>query len=1507
MNKSDKFSDYKFSGKKSHYPKFKDKLLGLLDFLDNKDMVRHVEDPKKVLKPIYTRVQVLQYKVIAPPPNGSENHDIKKTVSFNVIVSEVRNILNVVLPSSFSTDYNLNKERPCKIWQDLERRYGTSTSMSIVNKLTSFDLSTGNISYDNVDELMDHCRKTFNELNNEMRSILKLQDGSQPLPEELCSFHVLRCLPRDKLGIVPITKPEHYKMDNLFKLIKQHVVASKSIKPKSVTSNVYSRKSSLLCDSTTKKRKAQDPHGPAQGCFYCFSPDHKKADCLIMQSDRSALIFKNNVRSLPSKRPATAKQVAASKQVNAVSSNFKVQETTPEAQFSLDKLLDENLSLSDTNLTLEEGQVINDLYNSLDSKYTNYLWVLDTGAGKSITGLRDLIKPSSRNSNNSIEFQSPLPGTSSSSSEFSGTVSININTSLGSLNIEIPNVYYVPNWENNIISLHALRSTGFQLMETRNPKFLLLKKNKHLVVAREIDGIYYLQSRDRQSEFINNFNYKVIKDEAQVEKTLKEWHIKLGHVNRQSLIKIMSRRLIVGIPFIPSSLLYKIPFFCKVCAESKHNRMSYKNKSGSRPDKQFQVVHSDTMKVERHGTYGKKTTIKFIQNFVDDCTSYKWIFLESQVNGVTTLKNLKFIQAQINSKFDSKIKVFRSDNGTEYINEQVKDYLNESGIDYQESNVECQEENGSSERYNQTLLNYARSLLLGAGMTQRFWPEAVAHAHYLLNRLPTKRLKGKSPHEVLFKEKPNLTGIPIWGAACYAHIPNKNRPHKKLAARATRCRFLGLDMMHKDAYRLYNNETHAVFVSRDVKFNTSFKETLIKRSFSPEEPLVTRHELESLLTEAANSSEITGTAGAPAIYDAQTSQSQVMLASGGGDQSTPQFRQGDPLSQILVYLNKKHREQLAASNNFTGKGDVLTPMGSGQNKKQDKRLRTEEEISVQPERKTRRQWTPSEQCLTRIAQTSSIINKTPQGSTIKEPLTLSQALSSAQKQEWSNSTKQEYDSLIENKTWELVQLPSGKKALSNKWVFRVKYNANGTIEKYKSRLVVKGYLQREGIDYDEIFSPVIRLEALRLMLAIATIQDLEIHQMDVATAFLNGEIDTPEPIYMKQPEGFHKGPKDQVCRLKKSLYGLKQAPRIWYQCLHNFLQSLGFERCQKEYCIYVTRVNNQFAFICVYVDDLTIICKDPDMIRQIKQDLNHKFKMTDLGEIHYLLRIKISRDRANKRLMMNQEKYINDLVHQYKLENCEIVENPQAVSIVLTPDKASKEMDKYPYPSLVGSLQYIIRGTRPDIANAVRELAKYTTCYNRIHWKAALRVLKYLKHTSTHGLVLSGQNKSLDYLIYTDASFGNANEERKSVLGYCLMLAGAAITYKSSRASQIHLSTCEAEVAAAVEGVKESEWLFELFKELGLARQGPITLFCDNNSAIAQIKNPCSHFSNKHIEIKQLYAREKHEEGRINVLYCPTDTMLADVFTKALPLDKFKYFRQRLGVMPTVFNNKQQV
>jgi len=277
--------------------------------------------------------------------------------------------------------------------------------------------------------------------------------------------------------------------------------------------------------------------------------------------------------------------------------------------------------------------------------------------------------------------------------------------------------------------------------------------------------------------------------------------MKLGHLNKQTLIRIISTRLADGVPYIPSNLLNKAPFFCKVCALSKHNRMSYKNKQGSRPSEFFHCVHSDTMKVEVPGTYGKNTRIRYIQNFIDDYSSYKWIFFESSINASHTLRHLKLIQAHVKNKYEKSLKVFRSDNGTEYTNKQVSDHLVQEGVTHEMSNVECKEENGASERYNQTLMNYARSMLIGSGMPKRFWPEAAMYAHYMLNRLPTKRLKGKSPYEVVTGKKPDLGRFPIWGTACYAHVPENQRPCKKLEPRATRCRFLGIDLQHKDSFR----------------------------------------------------------------------------------------------------------------------------------------------------------------------------------------------------------------------------------------------------------------------------------------------------------------------------------------------------------------------------------------------------------------------------------------------------------------------------------------------------------------------------------------------------------------------------------------------------------------------------------------------------------------------------------------------------------------------------------
>ena len=878
---------------------------------------------KKHLKPDYKRVQMLTTDVEKPADSdGNEDRELEmKRMQYDIILSEIRNILNVVLPSSFSTDYSINQSLPSKIWRDLNRRYGVTTSVSIGKTLTAFDLSTCNPSYRDVDHLMEQSRKSFNTLNSELRQLLGLSEDVQPIREEILSIHVLRCLPQEKASAIPASKPKDFKVERMFTLIKQHVVASSS---EHKVNNVGVKRGSKGKAKVSKarvnnviskgKRKFTEntSSSSSKACFYCFSPDHFKNDCPTRAKDREVGIYKMNVNSRPSKVPATAEQkkaiAAASKpkgmpiktQVSAILAETEDRGTPPREYVGTPVPLTPTPPPSPSLFTPEvepvQAEVITNLYNNLDKYVSNKLWVIDTGAGKSITGYRSMILKHSRTSENLTEFITPLPG-ASSCSEFKGIIKFNVLTNLGSLNCVINDVHYVPNWENNILSLYALRCAGFTLVESNNPKYLLLKKDDHLIVAREIAGVYYLQTRPPQSELISHAQETMIKDPALISKALKDWHLKLGHLNKQSLIKLISKRLVEGLPFVPSSLLNKVPFFCKVCAESKHNRMTYKNKTGSRPDKFFHTIHSDTMQVEIPGTYGNLTKIKYIQNFVDDYSSYKWIFLETSIGGNKTLENLKKIQAKVKNSHDLNLKVFRSDNGTEYINKTLTDHLNQLGIEYEESNVECKEENGSSERYNQTLMNYVRCMLLGSGMPKRFWPEAAMYAHYILNRLPTRRLQGKSPYEMATKLKPNLGKLPIWGTACFAHVPANNRPHKKLASRATRCRFLGLDSKHKDAFRLYNLETRSIFVSRDVRFNTTFTDHLHNRSFASEEPLITSEELQDLLTQASLTSELTGSAGAiPTDHDAQTTQTQS-LASGGGNNAFKTSRSSTCLDQ----------------------------------------------------------------------------------------------------------------------------------------------------------------------------------------------------------------------------------------------------------------------------------------------------------------------------------------------------------------------------------------------------------------------------------------------------------------------------------------------------------------------------------------------------------------------------------------------------------------------------------
>ena len=333
---------------------------------------------------------------------------------------------------------------------------------------------------------------------------------------------------------------------------------------------------------------------------------------------------------------------------------------------------------------------------------------------------------------------------------------------------------------------------------------------------------------------------------------------------------------------------------------------------------------------------------------------------------------------------------------------------------------------------------------------------------------------------------------------------------------------------------------------------------------------------------------------------------------------------------------------------------------------------------------------------------------------------MEEALKNDHAKEWKIVAEQEYHSLMENETWKLTKLPEGHKPIGSKWVFKVKYRSDGTVERFKGRLVAKGFAQTYGIDYNETFSPVVRFSSIRALLAFAVQNHMLIHQMDVVTAFLNCKLD--EEIYMHQPDGYAvQGKEHLVCRLKKSLYGLKQSPRCWNTVFQQYMESIGFEQSPADPCVYF-QYGDTVTIVAVYVDDLIIISKTAEEMRTIKKNLLARFKMKNMGRLHYCLGVNIEQDESNKCLWIYQKQYILKLIDKYGLSEAKPVSTPADNSAKLKKsEETSSPVNQTEYQSLVGSPAI---ATRPDIAQAVGVVSKYNSNPSQLHLTAAKRISK---------------------------------------------------------------------------------------------------------------------------------------------------------------------------------------
>ncbi|KAH9750213.1 retrovirus-related pol polyprotein from transposon RE1 [Citrus sinensis] len=453
-----------------------------------------------------------------------------------------------------------------------------------------------------------------------------------------------------------------------------------------------------------------------------------------------------------------------------------------------------------------------------------------------------------------------------------------------------------------------------------------------------------------------------------------------------------------------------------------------------------------------------------------------------------------------------------------------------------------------------------------------------------------------------------------------------------------------------------------------------------------------------------------------------------------------------------------------------------------------------------------------------------------------EPSNISEAFSDSK---WKAAMQDEFDALIRNKTWSLVPMDPEYKLVGCKWVFRTKYNIDGSVSKYKARLVAKGFHQTAGVDYSETFSPVVKSSTVRVILSLAVMQGWKVRQIDVNNAFLNGDL--TEDVFMQQPEGFvSEG--GYVCKLNKALYGLKQAPRAWYDKLKGCLTSWNFTNSKADTSLFIRHDVKGIILILIYVDDILITGPDSDLLESFIAKLSKVFALKDLGLVTYFLSVEVC--YTDNGMHLSQTKYIKDLLSKASMQNYKETDTPFSTGYKL--ERSAKgslgaEFENATlYRSIVGGLQYLIL-TRPDIAYSIHKLSQYLSAPTLQHWLACKKVLRYLQATVTYGLYIQkeGTLETIGLTGYSDADWACDIDDRKSIGAYCIFLGNNLVSWSSKKQAIVAKSSTESEYRALSAASSEISWLQSLFSELNITKL-PTPVLCYFRSKLNVFSRPLS-------------------------------------------------------------------
>ena len=502
----------------------------------------------------------------------------------------------------------------------------------------------------------------------------------------------------------------------------------------------------------------------------------------------------------------------------------------------------------------------------------------------------------------------------------------------------------------------------------------------------------------------------------------------------------------------------------------------------------------------------------------------------------------------------------------------------------------------------------------------------------------------------------------------------------------------------------------------------------------------------------------------------------------------------------------------------------------------------------------------------------------------KDPKSIHEARLSTYWAEWLAAIYEELKALKAKGVYEDVdKLPPGRKAVDSKWVLHIKRNQTGFISRFKARLVAKGYTMIPGQDFTYTFAPTARWESIRTLLTLTANNDWELRQVDVKTAFLNGPLD--EEIYMRKPEILGQG----FWRLHRGLYGLKQAGRQWYLDLDEKLNQIGFKRTESDWSVHVRQSLSDKSISTTSVDDMLIASTSKAESDDVIASLTNFYEITDNTNVNFHLGCSIIRWRSRRAIKVHQESYTTSILRDVGMEACNAVATPMHPNMRLTTDdcpQTSEERIKmqqsFPYCFIIGKCMYLATCTRPDIAYTVRELAKYMSNFGKSHIQAAKHLLRYLRGTSSHGILLGQIDAPYPlFRALSDSDWG-MGDSRKSISGFVILLGDSPLAWSSKQQLVVALSSCEAEYISTTHCSCDILWFRNLFLELGYPQTNPTTLFCDNQGTVSCTHDPHGHTKMKHIAIRYHFIRDCVNKRIIDVIHIPNYSNIADLFTKPL-------------------------